>query len=313
MAHIGTLREYKFKGDVDDIRGANLYGRDNEKLGTIDDVVFDHAGGYIQYLVVDTGGWLSSNKFLVPADRVNMRDDNSDFTCDLTKDRIEKFPEYKDSVIRSHEDWDRYERRYRAGYEDSGGVLHREGSDHLITPDASELPAIADDVSGVSHTPQRLVDKFSTAEPRAEKTRLRPAGIAAGAEDASLPGNPLENEKAVWEEGDQNVRNRRATDKVSNVRGIDEVRSGESYASGIAGEVDNSGSAYGDPARQRVPELSENDPPSYRIGEDRDARAQQRYASNRRLADFEDSLRKNRVDITSSCRSCGVEKEEDAA
>src|SRR4051794_41482468 len=155
MAHLGTLRDFKFKGDVYDIRGATLYGRGNEKLGKVDDVVFDHAGGTIQYLVVDTGGWLKSNKFLVPADRVNARGDNGeDFTCDLSKDQIERFPEYKDSIIRNNDDWDAYEKRYRGTISTAGDVMHREGSPNLITPDASEMPAISGDGgAGVDVTP----------------------------------------------------------------------------------------------------------------------------------------------------------------
>ena len=30
MAHYGMLRDYRFGSDVDDIRGASLYGIDNE-------------------------------------------------------------------------------------------------------------------------------------------------------------------------------------------------------------------------------------------------------------------------------------------
>ena len=41
-----------------DIRGAELYGAKDEKLGKIDDVIFDHTSGSLRYAVVDTGGWL---------------------------------------------------------------------------------------------------------------------------------------------------------------------------------------------------------------------------------------------------------------
>ncbi len=49
MAHYGLLRDYRFEdlGTEDDIRGANIYGRDDEKLGKIDDVIFDHSTGSI--------------------------------------------------------------------------------------------------------------------------------------------------------------------------------------------------------------------------------------------------------------------------
>ena len=48
MTHIGTLRDYRFTNvdeATDDIRGAKVYGLDDEKLGKIDDVIFDHATG----------------------------------------------------------------------------------------------------------------------------------------------------------------------------------------------------------------------------------------------------------------------------
>ena len=33
MAHYGTMRDFRFSHDVDDIRGAALYGSNDEKLG----------------------------------------------------------------------------------------------------------------------------------------------------------------------------------------------------------------------------------------------------------------------------------------
>ena len=316
MAHIGTLRDFKFKGDVDDIRGANLYGRGNEKLGKVDDVVFDHAGGTIQYLVVDTGGWLSSNKFLVPADRVNARGDNGeDFTCDLSKDQIERFPEYRDSIIRNNDDWENYEKRYRGSISTDGDVLHREGSPNLITPDASEMPPVSGEDIGVDVTPTRLVDKFSTAEPISSKTRLRPAGTAARSEDASIPGRALGSENsAVWEQEGGEARNRRATDRVREDERIISDRSEdavtEQFVAGRIGDepITSDTSRY-DNVPTRAIEEGREDPPAYRGGAD-NARVGTRYASNRRLADFEETLRRNRVDITSTCRACGVEHDE---
>jgi hypothetical protein len=95
MAHFGKLRDYRFNTDVDDIRGATLYGLDDEKLGKIDDVIFDHASGTIQYAIVDFGGWLSSKKFLVSADRIQPDADHKDhFYARLTKAQVEALPQY---------------------------------------------------------------------------------------------------------------------------------------------------------------------------------------------------------------------------
>ena len=117
MAHYGALRDYRFSGDVDDIRGANLYGRDDDKLGTIKDVIFDHATGTIQYAVVDTGGWLNTKEFLVPADRIHSYDkDDDDFAIDATKQQIEALPKYDDDSVKNDTQWNEYDRKYREAW-----------------------------------------------------------------------------------------------------------------------------------------------------------------------------------------------------
>lgn len=116
MAHYGLLRDYRFddEGTADDIRGAKIYGQDDEKLGKIDDVIFDHATGNIRYVVVDAGGWLSSKRFLVPAHQIRASQKHKDdFEISATKDQIERFPEYKESDLESDEDWKNYEKRYK--------------------------------------------------------------------------------------------------------------------------------------------------------------------------------------------------------
>jgi sporulation protein YlmC with PRC-barrel domain len=101
MAHCGLLRNYRFPDSseaAEDIRGAKLYGVDDEKLGKVEDVIFDHSTGVIRYVVIDTGGWLSSKRFLVPADSLKASVEHSnDFEVGLTKEQIESFSPYNDS------------------------------------------------------------------------------------------------------------------------------------------------------------------------------------------------------------------------
>ena len=35
-------------------------------------MIFDHSTGDIRYIVVDTGGWLSTKKFIVPAEGIRV-------------------------------------------------------------------------------------------------------------------------------------------------------------------------------------------------------------------------------------------------
>src|SRR5260370_38514879 len=95
MAHCGLVRNYRFSDSseaAEDIRGTNLYGVNDEKLGKIEDVIFDHSTGLIRYVVVDTGGWLSSKRFLGPADRLKTSAEHEDdFEAGVTKGEIEAF------------------------------------------------------------------------------------------------------------------------------------------------------------------------------------------------------------------------------
>jgi hypothetical protein len=140
MGHQGTLRDYRFSDAAEDIRGAKLYGLNDEKLGTIDDVIFDHSTGLIRYVVVDTGGWLTTNKFIVPADRLRASAEHKDeFAVDLTKEQIESFPPYKEADVESEKNWSDYEGRYRSSWQ-TGPVMHRVGTDRNITPTPQQMP-----------------------------------------------------------------------------------------------------------------------------------------------------------------------------
>jgi hypothetical protein len=140
MAHLGILRDYRFSDNEDaDIRGAHVYGHNDEKLGKIDDVIFDHASADIRYVVVDTGGWLSSNKFVVPSDRLSGSPNHEgDFQVALDKDQIEKFPPYHQNDVESSERWADYEGRYRSKWA-GGPVMHREATDRNITPTTAQM------------------------------------------------------------------------------------------------------------------------------------------------------------------------------
>jgi len=134
MAHYGTLKEARITDAANDIRGSHLYGLNDEKLGKIEDVVFDHSTGNIRYAVVETGGWLSTKKFLVPAEglRASAKHEN-DFEANLDKRQIESFPPYNESDLESESQWAGYEGRYRSKWV-ADPVMHRAETDRNVTP-----------------------------------------------------------------------------------------------------------------------------------------------------------------------------------
>ena len=161
MAIYHNLKGFNFDTDVDDIRGSDIYGANEDKLGTIEDVVFDGASGELRYLVVDTGGWLSSNRFLVPAREVmNNVEGDDHFRVNLTRDQIERLPAYDEKVLESDDDFNDYEERYEsAGDWSDSTVLHREGTTHTITPTAEEMPPGPGDTPNVSEQRPLAMDE----------------------------------------------------------------------------------------------------------------------------------------------------------
>ncbi len=146
MAIYANLHDYQFAQDVDDIRGAKVYGTDVELLGTVKDVIFDSISGDLRYLVIDAGGWLTNKTFLVPARQV-MTDVEGDaqFRVNMTKAQIENLPLYNEQDLIDEHRWNDYEQRYEAAVE-AAPVLHRKDSTHLITPEPEHLSAGTGDI-----------------------------------------------------------------------------------------------------------------------------------------------------------------------
>ena len=117
-----TLRHYRFNRDIDDIRGSAVYGPGDEKLGKVDDVIFDSDNGQIRYVVVDTGGWLKSRRFLVPPEELTpSTNHDKDFTVSLTKAQIEQFPALDEEVLEDKQEFAKYDKSYRSSWAEPSG------------------------------------------------------------------------------------------------------------------------------------------------------------------------------------------------
>jgi PRC-barrel domain len=188
MTHHGVLGNYQFQEASGDIRGAHLYGLEDEKLGKIQDVIFDHSNGTIRYVVVDTGGWLATKEFIVPADRLRTSaKHDGDFEADLTKKQIESFPPYDKNNLQSQESWADYEGRYRAKWE-SHPVMHRAETDRNVTPTTQQLQGNPVSISaerGTTASQTRRYEAASVSAADAPTERIVPAGTDSVAIDNS--------------------------------------------------------------------------------------------------------------------------------
>ena len=141
MAHYGSLGDLGFTADVPDVRGADVYGSEDEKIGNIEDVIFDHETMEIRFVVIEGGDSSRSHKFLFPVNRIF--DDNKHrdgFVIGITKQKSEDFPDFDKRSLESKESWKMYLDEFNKFWEEDP-VMHRRGSDRIVTPTSEELRA----------------------------------------------------------------------------------------------------------------------------------------------------------------------------
>jgi hypothetical protein len=182
MAHYGTLKNAPVAEACEDVRGSHLYGLNDEKLGKIDDVIFDHSSGDILYVVVDTGGWLHSKKFLVPAERLRASAKHeNDYDADVSKRQLGSFPQYNESDLESEARWKGYEERYRAKWV-ANPVMHRAETDRNLTPTSKQ-------------TTGNLESESAAAQAHAQPISVQP--VVTSAERAGWDAAERVTERAV--------------------------------------------------------------------------------------------------------------------
>ena len=196
MPHYGVLRDYKFE-DVQDVRGAEVYSVNDEKLGTIDDIIFDHSTGEIRYAVVDTGGWLKSKRFLVPINRIEPYGNHEDkFYAELDKERIQMLPEFNDETLKSESQWKDYESSYHDRWNE-GTVMYNKDTGHIVTPPLNEVEGTRTEPLSVEakrslmrdFTPEKMGkrDELLGVAPSGDDVTLRPKKASiAGREDVIM-------------------------------------------------------------------------------------------------------------------------------
>ncbi len=195
MAHYAMLRDYHFSAEEDDIRGAKLYAADGSTLGKVQDVIFDHDSGEIEYLVADLG---KDRKVLVPTNHVYRSiADEEDFGTNLTADEAAALPAFDEKVMedegrwrehrrRHHQAWNELEEKWLGEYKNKWGeapVQHRQGSDRNITPDENRGERAEHGaprrITAAQLFPRRMRDKFT------------------GADTMVVPGNPNVGENTL--------------------------------------------------------------------------------------------------------------------
>ncbi|MEL6555881.1 MAG: DUF2382 domain-containing protein [Cyanobacteria bacterium J06621_11] len=93
----------------------SVYAQGEEKVGSVEDGLFDDTTGQFRYLIVDTGLWIFGKKVLLPIGKAQFDNENQRvYVHGLTKEQVEHLPEYDGQDV----DYD-YEERVRGVYREN--------------------------------------------------------------------------------------------------------------------------------------------------------------------------------------------------
>jgi uncharacterized protein (TIGR02271 family) len=103
----------------------SVYADDDNKVGSVEDGLFDDITGQFRYLIVDTGVWIFGKKVLLPIGKAEF-DTNQRrvYVRGLTKEQVEKLPEYDRNKAIDYEHEESVRGVYReapAAYNSSAG------------------------------------------------------------------------------------------------------------------------------------------------------------------------------------------------
>ncbi len=288
MPHYGILREHKFEG-VDDLRGADVYGVNDEKLGTIDDVIFDHSSGDIRYIVLKTGGLLSRKKVMIPANRIDTYGNHDDkFYAELDKERLEMLPEFNDETMKAQGDWATYEKDYEKRWSD-GAVMYNKNTGRIITPAHIEGEGLNPVMGGSSAPPASGSTLDLKPEKRGKQDDL--LGVASGVSKTTLrPKKPSIGGK----EDVEMMRRERETREVMNPVG-EELEFQREEPGSRAGAVRSE--TIGEPGVYKLDPIVETE-------QGAGSTERQEINRGRRWNDFQQNLRSRRDKIVVDCPHC---------
>ncbi len=103
LAFLEEMDDWQIAEGENDPRGYNLIGLGQESIGSIENLLASPTTQRAHFAVVNTGGWFSNRRFLVPMQSISIRDGEA--YCAFTKAHFESGPEW-------HEDDADYDRHF---------------------------------------------------------------------------------------------------------------------------------------------------------------------------------------------------------
>lgn len=178
----------------DDIKGYDVYAGNNEKIGSVYDALIDEQGSF-RYFVVDTGFWVFGKKVLVPMGKVQIDyDRHRIMVAGMTKEEVERMPEYSDNLAIDYD----YEERVRGSYRPAAGAA----AAAVATPAYDRNNYSYDDHDADLYKPQDQKIKLYEERVVTNKTRQKTGEVAIGKKVETQTAQvsvPIEKERVIIE------------------------------------------------------------------------------------------------------------------
>jgi PRC-barrel domain len=95
-----------------DIKNFDVYA-DDEKVGSVENILVDENDGRFRYFIIDTGFWVFGKKVLLPVGLARLNYEKQHlFVPGLTKEQVENLPEFSEGLAIDND----YEERVRGVY-----------------------------------------------------------------------------------------------------------------------------------------------------------------------------------------------------
>ncbi|MBD2773992.1 PRC-barrel domain-containing protein [Iningainema tapete] len=95
-----------------DIKNFDVYA-DDDKVGSVTNVLVDENDGRFRYFIIDTGFWILGKKVLLPVGLARLNyDDKRLYVLGLTKEQVKNLPEFTENLALDND----YEERVRGVY-----------------------------------------------------------------------------------------------------------------------------------------------------------------------------------------------------
>jgi hypothetical protein len=101
--------------DLDDL---DVHGTDGDKLGELDGFLVEPTAGLVLYLVVDSGGWFTSRRLLLPVEHATLDRDARSLRVNVSKQSLRGYPDFDEDRFSTYSDdeFHAYHRRLGAAW-----------------------------------------------------------------------------------------------------------------------------------------------------------------------------------------------------